>query len=179
LNPFNPFLQSKGTEMKKPNIFTLSGAIFALCMAVIPVAHAQQGSIELKNIAEIEIETKDAQGKVERKRAAVSKAIPGTEVIYTTTFKNVGSKPAGNIVINNPVPANTTLVSGSVIGANADITYSVDGNTFATPDKLKVKGKDGKDVTATTADYTAIRWTYKGDLAAGKTGEAGFRAVIK
>lgn len=167
--------------MKKLKFPSNSGLVLAICLgfAALNVAHAQQGGIELKNVAEIEIETKDAQGKIERKRAPVSKAIPGTEVFYTTTFKNVGTKPAGNIVINNPVPANTSLVAGSVFGTNTDITYSVDGKTFATADRLKVKDKDGKEVTATAADYTAIRWAYKGELAAGKVETAGFRSVIK
>lgn len=168
--------------MYQPISLSLSGKVLTVCIAIasaLSSAQAQQaGTIELKNIAEIEIETKDAQGKIERKRAPVAKAVPGTEVIYTTTFKNIGTRPAANIVINNPVPANTTLVAGSVYGANTDISYSVDGKTFATPDKLKVKGKDGKEVTATATDYTAIRWTYKGDLAAGKTADAGFRTVI-
>jgi uncharacterized repeat protein (TIGR01451 family) len=153
----------------------------AICLgiAALPGAHAQQGSIELKNVAEIEVETKDAQGKIERKRQPVAKAIPGTEVFYTTTLKNVGNKPAGNIVINNPVPSNTTLVAGSVFGSNMEVTYSLDGKTFNAPDKLKVKDKDGKEVTATAADYSAIRWAYKGELAVGKVETAGFRSVIK
>jgi uncharacterized repeat protein (TIGR01451 family) len=157
------------------------GWFLAVCLgfAALQNAQAQQGGIELKNVAEIEVESKDAQGKIERKRAPVAKAIPGTEVFYTTTYKNLGTKPAGSIVINNPVPANTTLVAGSVYGSNTDITYSLDGKTFATPDKLKVKGKDGKEVTATAADYIAIRWSYKGELAVGKVETAGFRAVIK
>lgn len=168
--------------MSRPISTVFSGRVLGVCLALgamLSAAQAQQaGSIELKNIAEIEIEVRDAQGKIERKRAAVAKAVPGTEVIYTTTFKNIGTRPAANIVINNPVPANTTLVAGSVYGANTEISYSVDSKTFATPDKLKVKDKDGKEITATAADYTAIRWTFKGDLAAGKTAEAGFRAVI-
>ena len=168
--------------MNKPIFLSLSGRILAVCIATavaLSAAQAQQaGTIELKNIAEVEMETKDAQGKIERKRVPVATAVPGTEVIYTTTFKNISTRPAANIVINNPVPANTTLVAGSVYGANTDISYSVDGKTFATPDKLKVKGKDGKEVTATATDYTAIRWTYKGELAAGKTADAGFRTVI-
>jgi uncharacterized repeat protein (TIGR01451 family) len=169
--------------MKKLHSSNVTMAVLAACiaMSVLPSAiHAQAaGTIELKNIVEVEIETKNAQGKIERKRAPVTLAIPGTEVIYTTTFKNTGNKPAGNIVINNPIPNNTTLVAGSTFGTNADISFSVDDKTFTTPDKLKVKGKDGKEVTATTADYTAIRWTYKGELAAGKSAEAGFRTVIK
>jgi uncharacterized repeat protein (TIGR01451 family) len=169
--------------MKNLQFSYVTTALFAACIAVAalpPALHAQPaGTIELKNVAEVEVEIKNAQGNIERKRTPVSLAIPGTEVIYTTTFKNTGNKPAGSIVINNPIPNNTILVPGSAYGANADITYSVDDKTFAAPDKLKVTGKDGKEVTATTADYTAIRWTYKGELAAGKASEAGFRTVIK
>ena len=152
----------------------------ALCFAMLPAAHAQQaGNIEVKNVAEVEIVTKDAKGKETLKRAPAGKVVPGDEVIYTTTFKNIGTKAASNITINNPIPANTSLTAGSVFGANTDITYSLDGKVFATPDKLKVKNKEGKDVPATAADFTHIRWSLKGELAAGKTGEVGFRAVIK
>ena len=116
--------------MKNLHLSTvLSGLILALGVAALPAAHAQQkqqksGSIEVKNVAEVEIETKDAKGKIVRQRAPVAKAIPGTEVIYTTTFKNIGAKAAGNIVINNPVPANTTLVAGSVFGETPTLTRS-------------------------------------------------------
>ena len=118
-------------------ILTLS---LSLGLSLTPfAAHAQQaGNIEVKNVAEVETEVKDAKGKVTIKRAPAAKVVPGSEVIYTTTFKNLGSKAAGNIVINNPLPLNTTLTAGSVFGANTNITYSLDGKVFATPDKLKV-----------------------------------------
>jgi hypothetical protein len=69
---------------------------------------------------------------------------------------------------------------GSARGANTTITYSVDGGKqYATPDKLTVKTPDGKVRPALASDYTHIRWTYKGDLGVGKSGEVSFRAVIK
>jgi hypothetical protein len=52
-------------------------------------------------------------------------------------------------------------VADSVFGTNTDITYSVDGKLFATPNKLTVKDKNGKDITATARDYTHIRWSLK------------------
>ena len=167
----------------------LLNLILALSMAAVPAAFAQQtgaqqsaalqpGSIELKNVAEIEVKTTDAKGKVSLKRTPADKAISGIEVIYTTTFKNIGDKPAGDIVINNPLPLHTTLVADSVFGTNTDITYSVDGKLFATPNKLTVKDKNGKDITATARDYTHIRWSLKGNLAPGKSDQVGFRAKI-
>lgn len=167
--------------MKK---LSLPKLILALSMAAVPAAYAQQsaaqqpGSIELKHVAEIEVKVTDAKGKVASKRTPADKAIPGTEVIYTTTFKNISDKPVGNIVINNPLPLHTTLVAGSVFGANTDITYSVDGKNFSPPNKLTVKDKNGKDIAATAKDYTHIRWSFKGNLAAGKSDQVGFRAKI-
>jgi uncharacterized repeat protein (TIGR01451 family) len=144
-----------------------------------PAAPAAAGNIEFKNIAEVEIETKAVDGKVEKKRAPVQKAIPGTVIFYTSTFKNIGTKPAGNLVITNPVPANTTLVAASPYGEGMDIGYSADGaKTWAAADKLKVKGADGKERAAGLTDITHVKWTPKADLAPGKLGEAGFRVVV-
>ena len=98
----------------------------AFQLAALP-ATAQQNPILVKNVAETEIEVKNAQGVVEKKRVPLDKATPGTEVIYTTTFTNQGSKPASNIAITNPVPANTTFVGGSTFVENTDVTFSIDG----------------------------------------------------
>ena len=132
-------------------------------------AIAQQNPILVKNVAETEVEVKNPQGVVEKKRVPLDKATPGTEVVYTTTFTNQGSKPAGNIAITNPVPANTTYVGGSAFGENTDITFSIDGGkTYATGDKLRVKTPEGRERAALPADYTHIRWAYRGDLASAK-----------
>jgi len=153
-------------------------SLSALLLAVSISAHAAD-AVEVKNIAEVEVEVVDSKGNKTLKRQPVDKVVPGTEVIYTTTYKNLIAKPVGNIVINNPVPANTAYKSGSATGANTDISFSVDGKRFATPDKLTVKGKDGKDRPALASEYTHIRWAHKGELAAGKSGEVSFRTLIK
>lgn len=166
---------------------TLIKLIFAslagLTATAAPLAHAQAraaaGNIEFRNVAEIEVETKAADGKVETKRVPVQKAVPGTVVFYTSTFKNTGSKAAGNINVTNPVPANTTLVAASAYGDGMDITYSADGGkTWAAADKVKVKGADGKERPAAIGEFTHVKWSLRGELAAGKQAEAGFRVVI-
>ncbi|MDB5894523.1 MAG: conserved repeat domain [Rhodoferax sp.] len=155
----------------------------SLAVCAGPLVHAQArpagGNIEFKNIAEVETEVKAADGKTEKKRGPVQKAVPGTVIFYTSTFKNVSAKPAGNISINNPVPANTTLVAASAYGENMDIGYSADGGkTWAAADKLKVKGADGKERAAALSEITHIRWNQRNELAPGKQGEAGFRVVV-
>ncbi|MGH6610269.1 MAG: hypothetical protein ACRECQ_08435 [Burkholderiaceae bacterium] len=143
-------------------------------------AIAQQNPIMVKNVAETEVEVKNPQGVVEKKRMPLDKATPGTEVIYTTTFTNHGSKPAGNIAITNPLPNDTIYVGNSAFGENTDITFSIDGGkSYAPADKLRVKTAEGRERAALPSDYTHIRWAYRGDLPPAKTGSAGFRAVIK
>ena len=159
---------------------TLFIVIAVALQLAITSAIAQQNPILVKNVAETEVEKKNAQGVVEKVRVPLDKAPPGTEVIYTTTFTNNGSKPANNVAITNPVPANTTYVGVSAFGDNTDVTYSIDGGkTYAPADKLRVKTPEGRERPALPTDYTHIRWGYRGDLAPAKTGTAGFRAVIK
>ncbi len=142
-------------------------------------ALAASGQVELKSIAEREVETV-VNGKKEIRRAPVNKAVPGDEIIYTTTFRNLAGKPVGDIVITNPVPNDSLYKADSASGANTVITFSADGGKqYAAPGQLTVKAKDGKTRPAQPSDYTHIRWTYKGELGAGKSGEVSFRAFIK
>ena len=159
---------------------TLFIVIAVALQLAIASAIAQQNPILVKNVAETEVAKKNAQGVVEKVRVPLDKAPPGTEVIYTTTFTNNGSKAANNIAITNPVPQNTTYVGASAFGDNTDVTFSIDGGkTYGTADKLRVKTPEGRERAALPTDYTHIRWTYRGDLAPARTGTAGFRAVIK
>lgn len=155
----------------------------ALCTALLAsVLHLNAyaaDAVEVKSMAEQEVEVLE-KGKKVIKRVPVDKAVPGSEIVYTTTFKNLISKPVGNIAITNPVPNDMVYKSGSALGANTVITFSVDGGKqYATPDKLAVKTPEGKTRPALASDYTHIRWTYKGELGVGKSGEVSFRAVIK
>ena len=175
--------------MRNTLIKLLFAILAGIAATATPLVHAQAqtpaqarpaaGNIEFTNVAEGEVETKAADGKVEKKRVPVQKAIPGTVVFYTSTFKNTGSKAAGNINVTNPVPANTTLVAASAYGEGMDITYSADGGkTWAAADKVKVKGNEGKERPAAVGEFTHVKWSLRGELAAGKQAEAGFRVVI-
>lgn len=140
---------------------------------------AAEATIKVTSIAEVEVEVVK-NGKKEIKRAPVEKAVPGSEVIFTNTFENVGNKTASDIVINNPIPNDMEYKGGSAFGKDCAIVFSADGGkTFGAAENLKVKGADGKQRNALPSEYTHIRWTYKGQLAAGKSGEVGFRAAVK
>lgn len=153
-------------------------AALSLAVLCLPAAHAA-GDIEFRNTAQVQVEVKAADGRTEKKLVPAEKVPPGGEVIYTSTFRNITTRPAANIGIVNPVPANTTLVGGSAWGDNTDITYSADGGkTWASASQVKVPGADGKPRPAGISEFTHIRWTYKGELAPGQQGSVGFRVTV-
>lgn len=164
----------------------LTCALLAFAAAGLQPAHAQGSNnnsaaskIELRNIAEVEKAVKTADGKTETRRVPAEKAAPGAEVIYTSTYRNNGGKAAGNIVIVNPIPANTTLVGGSAAGDNTEITFSADGGkAWAPADQVRVRGKDGKERPAGLSEFTHVRWVHRGDLAPGKQGAVSFRVTV-
>lgn len=159
----------------------LALAAFSLAALFQPAAHAQStgGDIELRNVAEIEVDATGADGKPAKQRVAAQRATPGQEIFYTSSFRNVGKRPAANIAIVNPVPANTTLVGGSAWGENTEITFSADGGkTWAPVNRVRVVGADGKERPAGISEFTHVRWVYKGELAPGKQGAVGFRVVV-
>lgn len=175
----NAFIQPLFIILLSTTVAYAAPAKSAPAQAASPANNSQPGNIVVQSLAEQEVEVKLPSGKTEKKLQAVAKAVPGSEVIYTTRFANQGKQAAGNIAVTNPVPENTSYVAGSAFGDNTTITFSLDGKTFNTPDKLKIKTPDGKERSAVPTEYTAIRWTYKGELSVGKTGEVGFRVKIK
>jgi hypothetical protein len=142
---------------------------------------AADSAIKITSIAQIEVEVAGKGGKKTLQRTPATKAVPGTEVIYTNTFENVTNKPVDkNFVVDNPVPNDSEYKAGSAFGKDCEILFSVDGGKkFGHAEELKIKGADDKEHTALAKEYTHIRWIYKKQLAPGKSGEVGFRATIK
>jgi len=141
---------------------------------------ADAGAIKVASIAEIEVEITNEDGTKEIKRTAVDQAVPGTEIIFTNIFENVSTQAASNIVLNNPIPNDMEYQGGSAKGKDSVIEFSIDGGkNFDVAENLKIEGEDGKERVALPKEYGHIRWTYKGQLAAGETSKVSFRAVIK
>lgn len=163
---------------KSPLLFT-AHLLLLLGAASFNVAAADAG-IRIASIAETEIEVVASDGRKELRRTALDRAIPGTEVIFTNRFENLAGKPAQQLVIDNPIPKETGYKAGSAFGKDTQITFSANGGkTFDLAAKLLVKGADGRQRVALPDEYTHIRWTHPGQFAAGKTGEVGFRAVVR
>ena len=164
--------------MKTSRVGSIAFLVTVLCSFSFNT-RAEMGDIKVTSIAEVEVEVVN-NGKKEIKRASPDRALPGAEVIFTNTFKNIGGKSASGIIINNQIPEHTEYKAGSAFGKNCSIIFSVDGGkVFDAAENLKIRGADGKKHTAMPMQYTHIRWHYEGQLLAGRSGEVGFRAEIK
>lgn len=124
------------------------------------------------------VETTDASGKTTQQWQTPENMVPGTTVGYRIEIKNTGKEAAKDLVINNPIPANTTYIAESARGADANIDYSVDGGkTFAKPAQLFVI-KNAKKVQASAVDYTHIRWTFNKALAPNNSTTAQYTVKL-
>lgn len=153
--------------------------ISALLLTLAVAAHAQdKGCIELKNTAEVEQEYVNEQGQKAVRLVPAAKVVPGDQVIFTVTAKNVCDKPADSIVIANPVPEHMSYVPSSALGTGADLAYSLDGKVFKAAEQLTVSDANGSTRAARADEYRALRWVFKDSFAPGATAFVRYRAVL-
>jgi uncharacterized repeat protein (TIGR01451 family) len=138
---------------------------------------ADPGCIELKSVAEVKQEVVDAKGQKTTKLVPADKVLPGVEVIWTVTARNVCKQPSEKVTINNAVPAHMTYVANSASGPGSDISFSVDGKAFAAPAQLTVLD-GGAARTARADEYKHLRWVFKDPLQPAAQVSARFSAVL-
>lgn len=152
-------------------------ALAAGALLVFGAAHAA-GELQLSNQVFQEIEVIGADGKPEHKVVPAAMVVPGTEVFYVITYRNTGDRPADNVAITNPVPAELEYVS--VLGPAPASQVSVDGGKhYGALASLSMTGADGKARPAEAADVTHVRWMLNTELPPGDGGKVSFKARLK
>lgn len=164
--------------MYKNAILVLLGTmVFSL-----PVSATAGPKIEVQTISEKEI-IEIVDGKETVKIIPATDIEPGQNLIFTLKYSNTGDEKATNVVINNPIPKDTTYQIGSAFGENSTIVFSIDsGQTFKDPSLLEyeIKGSNGKSTQkiASSEQYTDIRWIVQ-KISPGEQGKVGFKAKVK
>lgn len=156
---------------------TLTLSLVALILSSAAAAQ-ERGCIELKTTAETREEYRDEHGRSAHRLVQAGKVVPGHEVIWTITARNVCPKAVENVVIANPVPEHMHYVADSAMGAGTSITYSLDGKQFADESALVVRAHDGSSRPARADEYRAIRWTFTAPFAPGSTAFVRYRAMV-
>jgi len=158
----------------------IRAALCALLPALMIANTAHAANVKLTSVVEKEVVSTTADGVDVTEIVPAATVIPGEEVIYTTYYNNKSNQVADKIVITNPVPENTRYKPNSAVGADTEITYSIDGGkSFAAPEALMVTAKNGEQRVARPSEYTHIRWAYEPVLPPGKKGNVQFRVVLR
>lgn len=154
------------------------GFVALVAASLVSPAFAQgAGCIVVKSTAEVEQAVTDAAGRKSTKLVPLTTAVPGTEVIYTTTASNNCKQSADNVSISNFVPEHMTYVPSSSFSPGAKVEFSLDGKTFGTADKLTVT-ENGTTRQARAEEYKFFRWTFPSSIQPGASAFARFRAVL-
>ncbi|HWC73672.1 MAG TPA: hypothetical protein VG454_07015 [Gemmatimonadales bacterium] len=119
-----------------------------------------------------------AKGRGQKSDAVV----PGDVLRYRLHFTNTNSGDVRGVVFTNPVPTGLRYIDGSA-GADRDdvlVEYSADGGkTYSTrPMVSEVVGGKRVQKPASPEQYTHVRWTVRGSIAAGASVTAEFRAQL-
>jgi uncharacterized repeat protein (TIGR01451 family) len=159
---------------------TLNKLILIAALAAAGAAQAQEkGCIELRTEAQTEETVVGPDGKPQVQFVAASKVVPGTQVFWTITAKNVCEKPAGDVAIDSPVPEHMLFISDRTIASGLRVTYSIDGKQFASADALTVREADGTTRAAKPADFRYVRYAMATPLAPGATVAARYSTVVE
>jgi uncharacterized repeat protein (TIGR01451 family) len=137
--------------------------VVAAVIAAAPLAFGQSAAVSsaLKAMKVEQIGNKTLVSPAES-------AKPGDIVEYRAVYANKGNGPAKQLFATVPIPANTTLVLGSIDPDKAQGSF--DGVSFSElPLTRAVKQADGslRSEAVPLSEYRALRWSV-GDLSAGQ-----------
>lgn len=149
--------------------------LFALALG-IPAAAIAQDAVALKSSVFVARAVTDAQGKKKNQLFAPERVLPGEALVIILDYKNNGTKPAANFVINNPIPGAVTYTGVEQPWA----VVSVDGGkTYGPLATLKVAKPDGTMRAANPNDVTHLRWKFAQPIPSGASGRVMFYGTVK
>lgn len=160
----------------------VASIIMALLLVPAAAMAFEKGSVELKSTVQVEVVAKDEAGQpvVKLMDIGKTKVVPGDVVVFTVSYKNVGDKPAENVVITNPIPVHLDYVDQSAGGEDATVNFSINhGKSYASPDAIVITDQQGRERDARATDYTDIRWTVNHPVAVAASGSVSFRAKVQ
>ena len=152
--------------------------IIVTAFAMLGATAGAKGTFELKNSAFTEREIVAKDGSKTKELVPLVKALPGEEVVYVITYKNIGEKPAADVIINNVIPRHMAYerAEGKV---KSGMEFSVDGGKSYGPlAKLKVN-ESQKKRPARPEDVTHVQWKLAAFVQPKQEGEIKFRAVLR
>lgn len=156
-------------KLRSKLVLLLGGVLASPALAAGPLQVTAKVLTEQK--------TRAADGSVRVALVPARKVVPGDRVIFVLAYRNTGSQPIGNVVLDNPVP--TAIAYRGPSQSSAAPEVSVDGKTYGPLAALRVRLADGATRAAAPDDVTHVRWRLSDTVAAGAQGQLSFQAILK
>ncbi len=165
------------------NISLMVTLLSCFCGATVAFSQTRaEARLNLEMTAQKEVKVQK-NGKWTMELLPLEKAAPGDVLLYTITYANRENSPALEAAIVNPLPPGTVYVLDSAVGADAEVTCSIDGGRsyHKPPLMIRVKLPDGKEVDkpALAESYTHVRFALKKPVAPGQSGRVSMRVKVK
>lgn len=127
------------------------------------------------------VEKADGKGGIETVLEPAQKTQRDDVLVYRLRWKNTGDLAAKGAVLSDPVPEGTTLLRGSMEGAPAEVTYSIDGEDFSAWPQEKVADGKGNETwkDAPESSVRHIRLRLAEAVPPGGQGEASFKVLVQ
>jgi len=151
--------------------------IAAVLSTTAAVVSAAAGPLQVTSSILAESRAAAADGTTRITLVKPSQITPGDKVIFVLAYRNTGTQPLANVVLDNPLPRAIAYRSANPGSPAPDV--SVDGKTFGSLGTLRVRSLDGSTRAASPDDVTSVRWRLASPLAAGSQGQFAFQAVVR
>lgn len=153
----------------------IKGFLLAIAM-ILPGTAMAANNVSLSSDVYVERKVAKPNGTTALVLEQPTTVTPGDNLVFVVKYKNVGSAPASDFSVTNPLPKavafngtsdGTEIVSvdgGKKWGPLSDLTY-ISGNGDVRP--------------ALMTDVTHVKWKFNRSLSAGSGGKLVFRGTVK
>lgn len=143
-----------------------------VAFALFPMASAEAGIALETRILKAPPSTDGATSQF----VPAVKAVPGDPMVYVLAYRNTGSQPIADILLDSPVPP-SMVYRGAGVGGEPEV--SVDGVLFARLADLVITGPGGMRRPARLSDVVHVRWRIATPIQPGAAGEVSFHAALR
>ncbi len=147
-----------------------------LAAVAIPGTALAANNVSLSSDVFVERTVEKPDGKTAVMLEEPKTVIPGDNLVFVVKYKNVGSTPATDFSVTNPLPK-AVAFNGTSDGTEI---VSVDGGKkWGSLATLTYTRENGEVRPALMSDVTHIKWKFNRALSVGSEGKLVFRGTVK
>ena len=157
----------------KFNILKYVSTFVALALPGLAMA---ANNVALTSDVFVERKVEKSDGKTAVVLEQPKTVLPGDNLVFVVKYKNVGSSPATDFSVTNPLPK-AVAFNGTSDGKEI---VSIDGGkTWGALSSLMYTRTNGEVRPALMSDVTHVKWKFNRSLSVGSEGKLVFRGTVK